>query len=103
MSAYVLAEESLESANEQAFKKGKHLSGTDSASDVLTTGVRKVTVHADRINRLREILLVFGAPGLGKTFALRHYLENTDIPYVMLTLTIGASNKEVLSRLMTLL
>lgn len=85
------------------FRKGRHLTGTETASDVLTDKVRMVKVHADRINPLREILLVSGKQGLGKTFALRHYLDTTEIPYVLLALTDGATGKEVLSRLYTLL
>lgn len=90
-------------ASNRGFRKGRHLAGTESASDVLTTEVRRVTMHADRINPLREILMVTGKPGLGKTFAVRAYLETVDIPYVMLTLTDGAKGREVLSRLFTLL
>lgn len=78
----------------------KHLRGLPPVPTVATPGFRKTQVVAADATDLREIAVISGDPGLGKSFALYHFVANQDLPWSWLDMPPKASPKEIVVRLL---
>lgn len=79
---------------------GRQLSGVDDASVVATTAFRKTQVLCGQTAALREIGLVSGEPGLGKSFAVAEFARRSDLDTVWLQLPPRPTPKEITVRLL---
>ena len=77
----------------------RHLRGLEHAASVPTTAFRKSQVVAADAARLREIAAFYGEPGLGKSFAVDHFVRHQELPWVWLDMPPRPSPKEVIVRL----
>lgn len=77
----------------------RHLPGLESAQQVATTAFRKTQLLAADAARLHEIAVFTGEPGLGKTFAVDHWVRSQPCPWVWLDMPPKPSPKEVVVRL----
>ena len=77
----------------------KHLRGLPPVPTIATPGFRKTQVVAADATELREIAVVAGNPGLGKSFAVYHYVANQQLPWLWLDMPPKASPKEIVVRL----
>lgn len=78
----------------------KHLRGLPPVPTVATPGFRKTQVVAADAAELREIAVVAGEPGLGKSFAVYHYVVNQSLPWLWLDMPPKPSPKEIVVRLL---
>jgi DNA transposition AAA+ family ATPase len=60
----------------------RHLFGLDGAQQVATTAFRKTQLLAADAARLHELAAFTGEPGLGKTFAVDHWVRSQPRPWV---------------------
>lgn len=78
----------------------RHLPGLPVVPTIATPGFRKTqTVAADAVE-LREIALIAGDPGLGKTFAVHHFVTHQPLPWLWLDMPPKPTPKEVVVRLL---
>jgi hypothetical protein len=87
-------------AGEQPAPNVKHLRGLPSVPTVATPDFRKAQVVAADATDLREIAVMSGDPGLGKSFAVYHYVANQQLPWLWLDMPPKASPKEIVVRLL---
>lgn len=78
----------------------KHLRGLTSVPTIATPSFRKTQVVVADATELREIAVVAGDPGLGKSFAVYHYVANQQLPWLWLDMPPKASPKEIVVRLL---
>lgn len=79
---------------------GRHLAGLDDAAVVATTAFRKTQVLCRQTADLREIGLVSGEPGLGKSFAVGEFARGCGLDTVWLQLPPRPTPKEITVRLL---
>lgn len=78
----------------------KHLRGLPPVPTVATPGFRKTQVVAADAAELREIAVVAGDPGLGKSFAVYHFVANQPLPWLWLDMPPKTTPKEIVVRLL---
>ena len=78
----------------------KHLRGLPPVPTIATPGFRKTQVVAADATELREIAVVAGNPGLGKSFAVYHFVANQPLPWLWLDMPPKASPKEIVVRVL---
>lgn len=78
----------------------KHLRGLPPVPTVATASFRKTQVIAADAAELREIAVIAGDPGLGKSFAVYHFVTHQQLPWVWLDMPPKARPKEIVVRLL---
>lgn len=78
----------------------KHLRGLPEVPTVATPGFRKTQVVAAEAAALREVAVVAGDPGLGKSFSVYHFVSHQQLPWLWLDMRSQASSKEIVVKLL---
>ena len=78
----------------------RHLPGLSDAACVRTPAFRKTQALAAQAVELGEIAAFIGDPGLGKSFAVDHYVRHQPLEWVWLDMGPTPSPKEVVVRLL---
>ena len=78
----------------------KHLRGLPQVATIATLGFRKTQAIAADAAELGEIAVIAGDPGLGKSFAVYHFVSTQELPWVWLDMPPRPRPKEVVVRLL---
>lgn len=92
--------DTVEADAQSATRNVKHLRGLPPVPTVATPGFRKTQVVAADAADLREIAVISGDPGLGKSFSVYHYVANQSLPWLWLDMPPKATPKEIVVRLL---
>ena len=78
----------------------RHLRGLPAVPTISTRAFRKTQVVATDAAELREIALIAGNPGLGKSFAVHHFVTHQPLPWLWLDMPPKATPKELVVRIL---